>query len=147
MPEASDADNELFGTDRMLAALNLDAAAAPRQLLANVQAGIDEFVGEAPQFDDITMMGFSYFGPGKQKELTVEATDGNLAEVMAFVDRELEAMDCPMKAQTQIDVAVEEIFVNIAHYAYAPETGSAAYPSPSSTAASPTTRWQSRTRM
>ena len=48
-----------------------------------------------------------------------------LNEVLAFVDGELEAMGCSMKAQMQIDVAVEELFVNIASYAYAPETGEA----------------------
>ena len=58
-------------------------------------------------------------------ELTIEASVDNLDEVLALVDAELEKMDCPMKTQLQIDVAVEEIFVNIAHYAYAPKTGSA----------------------
>ena len=64
-------------------------------------------------------------GPKKDRELTLEATDANLPAVLAFVDAELEALDCPMKTQMQIDVAVEEIFVNIAHYAYAPGIGSA----------------------
>lgn len=54
--EATDADNQLYGTDRMLMALNKEADAAPGQLLANVAKGIEEFVGEAPQFDDITML-------------------------------------------------------------------------------------------
>lgn len=49
----------------------------------------------------------------------------NLNDVMAFVDAELEKLDCPMRAQMQIDVAVEELFVNIAHYAYAPGEGAA----------------------
>lgn len=59
------------------------------------------------------------------KELTLEAKLDALEQVLAFVDGELEAVDCPMKAQIQIDIAVEEIFVNIAHYAYAPATGMA----------------------
>ena len=54
--EATDADNQLYGTDRMLTALNKEADATPVQLLANVAKGIKEFVGEAPQFDDITML-------------------------------------------------------------------------------------------
>ena len=58
-------------------------------------------------------------------ELTVDALVSNLAQVLAFVDGQLETMDCSMKAQMQIDVAVEEIYVNIANYAYAPETGKA----------------------
>lgn len=55
-----------------------------------------------------------------------EARVERLDEVMAFVDSHLEEVDCPMKAQTQIDIAVEELFVNIAHYAYAPGVGPAA---------------------
>jgi anti-sigma regulatory factor (Ser/Thr protein kinase) len=58
-------------------------------------------------------------------ELELEAVNENLDEVQAFVDEHLEAADCPMKAQMQIDVAVEEIFVNIASYAYHPEKGNA----------------------
>ena len=58
-------------------------------------------------------------------ELDIEATIENLPAVLAFVDEHLEAVGCPMRAQMQIDVAVEEIFVNIAHYAYNPETGNA----------------------
>ena len=59
------------------------------------------------------------------KELEIEAIAENLSEVLAFVDEQLEAADCPMKIQMQIDIAVEEIFVNIAHYAYKPGTGKA----------------------
>ena len=59
------------------------------------------------------------------RELTVEAKLDHLDEVLAFVDSSLEEMECPIKAQMQIDVAVEEVFVNIASYAYAPGTGSA----------------------
>ena len=58
-------------------------------------------------------------------DLTVDALVSNLDQVLAFVDGQLETMDCSMKAQMQIDVAVEEIYVNIANYAYAPETGKA----------------------
>ena len=59
------------------------------------------------------------------KELTLDADVKNLDEVLAFVDEQLEVHDCSPKMQMQIDVAVEELFVNIAHYAYNPETGPA----------------------
>ncbi len=58
-------------------------------------------------------------------ELVIEAVTENLPDVQAFVEEHLEAADCPMKAQMQIGVAVEEIFVNIASYAYAPDRGNA----------------------
>jgi sigma-B regulation protein RsbU (phosphoserine phosphatase) len=54
--EATNKDDELYGTDRMLAALNREPDADPKKLLENVRKDMDEFVGEAPQFDDITMM-------------------------------------------------------------------------------------------
>ena len=59
------------------------------------------------------------------KTLKVPAVVEQLETVQKFVDTALEANDCPRKAQLQIDIAVEEIFVNIASYAYHPETGSA----------------------
>ena len=60
--EATNSSNELFGTDRMLEALNKDPDALPEQVLENVMEGIDDFVKDAEQFDDITMMGLKYFG-------------------------------------------------------------------------------------
>lgn len=59
------------------------------------------------------------------KELTVPAVVENLEQVIAFVDGQLAGFDCPMEVQFQIDVAVEEIYVNIAHYAYHPDIGEA----------------------
>ncbi len=62
VPEATDADQQLFGTERMIEALNLDAGAAPEQILGNVQAAVDRFVKEAEQFDDLTMLCLEYRG-------------------------------------------------------------------------------------
>ena len=59
------------------------------------------------------------------KELVLEAKVENLTQVLAFIDQMLEAADCSMKVQMQIDIAVEEIFVNIASYAYETDTGQA----------------------
>ena len=58
-------------------------------------------------------------------ELEIDAADENLDEVQAFVDERLENTGCSMKTQMQIAVVVEEVFVNIAHYAYAPGSGRA----------------------
>ena len=59
------------------------------------------------------------------EELVIEALVPNLDEVLEFVDKQLEKYDCSMKAKMQLDVAVEELFVNIASYAYNPEVGPA----------------------
>jgi len=58
-------------------------------------------------------------------ELRIEATKENLDDVLMFIDEELEKLDCSMKIQMQIDLSVEEIFINIASYAYFPDTGMA----------------------
>ena len=59
------------------------------------------------------------------KELTIAATVENIETVTDFVNEQLEALDCPMKAQMQIDIAIDELFSNIAHYSYNPEVGQA----------------------
>lgn len=59
------------------------------------------------------------------KELNISATVENIPVVTAFVDEQLEILGCPIKAQRQIDIAIDELFGNIAQYAYNPEIGSA----------------------
>lgn len=59
------------------------------------------------------------------KEMTIPATVENIEKVTAFVDEQLEQIDCPPKAQMQIDIAIDELFGNIAQYAYNPDTGPA----------------------
>ena len=59
------------------------------------------------------------------KELTIEATRKNLSQVLGFVNSQLEECGCSRKARFQMDIAVEEIFVNIADYGYPGKTGMA----------------------
>ena len=58
--EATNAGNELFGTERMIAALNTAPDADPKMLLSNMKKAVDDFVGDAPQFDDLTMLSVKY---------------------------------------------------------------------------------------
>ncbi|WP_051464959.1 PP2C family protein-serine/threonine phosphatase [Butyrivibrio sp. FCS014] len=62
VPEATDSSNELFGNDRMLYVLNNNKDSSVYDLLKNMKSSIDGFVGEAPQFDDITMLVLNYYG-------------------------------------------------------------------------------------
>ena len=62
VPEASDKENNLFGTERMLDALNAEPGASPKAVLANVRSAVDGFVGEVEQFDDLTMLCLEYSG-------------------------------------------------------------------------------------
>lgn len=124
VPEATNAAGELFGSERMLRALNRKPAAELTELMENVRSDIDSFVGEAPQFDDITMLMLEYKGPQNGDELKVEARREKLSLVLRFLDEHLERWGCPLEIQPQMDIAVEEIFVNIASYAYGEKPGS-----------------------
>ena len=128
--EAADEKGKLFGTDRMMEALNSGGSNTPQDVLMRVGDAVNLFAGEAPQSDDITMLCLNYDGQnvgkdGYMKELTLEATVPNIPLVTDFVDAELEALGCPPKAQIQIDIAIDELFGNIAQYAYDPLTGPA----------------------
>lgn len=57
------------------------------------------------------------------KEITLDATIENISVVTDFIDKFLSEVDCPMKAQMQLDIAMDELFGNIAHYAYTDEVG------------------------
>lgn len=57
------------------------------------------------------------------KKITLKATKENLDQALSFIDTALESLDCSPKTQMQIDIAVEELYVNIANYAYAPGEG------------------------
>ena len=121
VPEATNVENKLYGEERLLQFMNQNASMNPVELLPALKANIDEFVGEAPQFDDITMLMFDY-KPGKgavpMTDQTFPAKTEALSDVLGYVEQTLESYDCPMKTQMAICVAIEEVFVNVAHYAY-----------------------------
>ena len=119
--EATNGDNKLYGEDRLLTFMNQNADMEAPALLPALKANIDEFVGEAPQFDDITMLMFDYKskkGGFQMINKTFPATIDALSDALGFVDQMLESYECPMKVQTAVCVAIEEVFVNVANYAY-----------------------------
>ena len=127
--EATDKNNQLYGEERLLTVLKRDEAKElpPKKLLAFVREDIDAFVGGADQFDDITMLGMIFkerSEENKMKELKIAADDQNMERVNDFIHSCLPS-DCTPIILNKIDLAVEEIFVNIAHYAYNPEVGEA----------------------
>lgn len=131
--EANNTSKELFGETRMLEALDLPCNGDVSVLDQNVKDSIDKFAGGAEQFDDITMLCVKYNGVQESqdkrgnpmKQIKVTADISQLDQVLAFADAILEEAGCSPKAQMQIDVAIEEIFVNIAHYAYPSGNGEA----------------------
>jgi len=121
VPEATNVNNELYGEERLLAFLNENSDRDAISLLPALKANIDEFVGEAPQFDDITMLMFDYKPKKEGDQMTFKSFPAKteaLSDVLGFVDQMLDHFGCPMKIQTAVCVAIEEIFVNVAHYAY-----------------------------
>jgi len=127
--EATNAENKLFGDERLLNALNATTSDKPSELIANVMNAIDAFDGMAPQFDNITMLSFHVYSEEEKiycpREITLDAKIENIEPLTAFVDQALQDYACPMKVQMQVDIALDEIFSNIAHYAYTPRTGTA----------------------
>ena len=127
IPEATDSSKQLMGTDKMLEALNENPDAGPEEILKNVEKGVAAFVKDAEQFDDMTMLCFRYNGNTEDgtRRFETDAVVENLDEVLGFVDGLLQEHGCSSQEMIQIDVAVEEIYVNIAHYAYGNEVGKA----------------------
>ncbi|MBQ2434113.1 MAG: SpoIIE family protein phosphatase, partial [Clostridia bacterium] len=126
VPEATNEENKLYGEDRLLSFMNQNATTEAVELLPALKANIDEFVGKAPQFDDITMLMFDYKpkkGGEHMTNKTFPAKIESLSEVLGFVEETLEGFACPMNVQMAICVAMEEVFVNIAHYAYTDGVG------------------------
>ena len=121
VPEATNTENKLYGEDRLLDFMNRNCAMEATTLLPALKANIDEFVGAAPQFDDITMLMFDYKpkeGGAYMTNQTFPAKTEALPDILGFVEETLDGYGCPMKIQMAVCVAIEEVFVNIAHYAY-----------------------------
>ena len=134
--EAVNESDEMFGTQRMVDSLNrtfeeAGGKVSAKNLTESVLNSVTEFSEGVPQFDDITMLGMVYNGCGNEREvimdnkrqLRIVARLEKLTEVIGFLDGFLEENSCSVKVKCELDIAVEEIFVNIAHYAYAPDEG------------------------
>lgn len=122
VPEATNKDKRLFTINNMIEALNGAKSENPENIIGAVRKKVDEFVGNAPQFDDITMLCFEYKGKG-ENSITLTATDENLAIATGFILDYAKSAGASEKFMRQAELLVEEIFVNVAHYAYAPDTG------------------------
>ena len=126
VPEATNIDNVLYGETRLYEFMNENDNLEAKNLLPLLKNKIDEFVGEAPQFDDITMLMFEY-KPYDNNNLEMKklfaANPEELTNVISFVGETLEKYNCPLKTQTIIYVAIEEVFINVANYAYPNKEG------------------------
>ncbi len=122
VPEATNENDELFGVERTVTALNKIKDETPDSILNGIKKEIDGFVGNAPQFDDLTMLCFEYIG-NSNDELTFDATLENVNKAVEFVSAKTENLPFSPKDKYQIDIAVDEIVSNVARYAYEDKTG------------------------
>ncbi len=125
--ETTDICQQLYGEDRLQNFLNNHSSCATENMLKSLRADLQTFAGEAPQFDDITMLLMDFKGATDTDtcERFFEAKEENIAPMLEFVESTLEANGCNMKTQTAICVAIEEVFVNIVRYAYPSGSGTA----------------------
>ena len=125
--EATNENEALYGEERLMSYVEKNKDAKAEALLTGLKEDIDVFAGSAPQFDDITMLVFDYGHKegAVMKEKVFAARKDALPDVMAFTEECLDLFGCSMKISMALTVAVEEIFVNIASYAYGEGSGDA----------------------
>ncbi len=119
--EATDAENNLYGEERLRSTLDNIELLLPDSILTSVKEDIDVFVKEAAQFDDITMCCLKICKDNNT--ITLPAVLDGFQDAVHFIENILERMGFSKECQLQIAVAVEEIFVNIVHYAYDSKEG------------------------
>lgn len=124
--EANNINNELYGDERMLDYLNSHKGLDAKEILNGLRTDVADFVGEAEQFDDITMLMFKmndYLKTLIYEEKTFIATDAHLAEAIEYLKSQLVIAKASPKYVMQMSVALEEIFVNVCNYAYGSHVG------------------------
>lgn len=114
--EAQNKNEELFGMNRLLETVNNSKFNSVREMCEDVKINVDKFANGAPQFDDMTMLGFKYKGSRHKSELHVKATKERHKEILDFVNASISDLD--QKIQNKINICIDEIFTNIVSYAF-----------------------------
>lgn len=121
--EATNKFDELYQESRLKDYLNNNKNLKSEMLLSFLKQNIDDFADGAQQFDDITMLIFDY----KCDKIVIEeefiANDNELHKVLAMFENNLSECNCNAKDIIAICVAIEEIFINVCHYAYSDSIG------------------------
>lgn len=114
--EAQDSNNELFGEDRLLMSLNERKGLCVEEICRKVKADVDAFVGDADQFDDITMVSVKFSERPEIPTLKIAPSMDTIGQVSAFLEQELEKLEVPMKTANKLQIAMDEIYSNIVRY-------------------------------
>ena len=125
VPEATDASKQMFTLKRTGETLCTLHEKDPKTIIEGMEVALKEFVGDAPQFDDTTMLCIEYKGAAykNHRTFTIAADIDNLPVVLKNTEDFLEDKGASPKALNQLSIAIEEVFANVAHYAYPPKTG------------------------
>ena len=117
--EAMSAEGELFSEERLERTLAKYSAFNPRSVCVGVRRAITDFTLDAEQSDDITMLGLKYGVPPEEKAVMIlDARVDQLVHVCNYIHAELHRRRAPKSVYNPLDIAAEELFVNVCHYAY-----------------------------
>ena len=114
--EATDKNNQLYGEERLLETVNRNIVMDTRKLCEAVKSDVDQFVGEAPQFDDITMLSVEIQYIRGENSITVIADDKSMIPVSEFAKSLTEKLAVVPKVANKVSIAVDEIYSNIVNY-------------------------------
>ena len=119
IPEAINSEKAPYGMKRLESVLAKNSEKAPSELLPLVKADVDAFVGDADQFDDITMLCIEFKGSGRKAEISLTPDAESVKTVAEFLDTTLEAWAIPMKVVSKLQIVADEIYSNIVRYSQA----------------------------
>ena len=119
IPEAINSEKVPYSMKRLESVLAKNSEKAPSELLPLVKADVDAFVGDADQFDDITMLCIEFKGNGRKAEISLTPDAESVKTVAEFLDTTLEAWEIPMKVVSKLQIAAGEIYSNIVRYSQA----------------------------
>ncbi len=119
LTEAEDAMHNQFGTERMEERLKADT---PQQLIEQMTAGVNEFVGKTEQSDDLTMLAIHYIQKSSEerlyRSLTLPCDISKIDQLAELIEEVCEELKIPSTTTMQINLALEEAVVNVMNYAY-----------------------------
>lgn len=126
--EALNKDKDFYGDERLMEKLNSITDTNPENILFEVKSDVVAFSNDEPQADDITMLGLKYKGfqtKGKHNSTTIllPASVDKYPKLVSWLDKQCKNAKVSDSNKNKLNLAVEEIFVNISSYAYPPKDG------------------------
>ena len=125
--EALSRDEEFFGTENLLDCINRFADCSSGKILEKLDTRLRDFIGQEEQNDDVTMLHLRYLKklqqPEKHNVREFDAVEKNLPEILEYAEDELQKTDFPEKCILGLLGVVEELYLNIAKYAYGGAAG------------------------